>query len=104
MKINITKTQRARLVKDWLNDMFSDAKMSKDKEDKRFLSYSKKGNPEPIGYQNNENKIFWFNDDIWSFLISMFSLEHEELMDISEDWLEESLNLKGYTISATSIL
>ena len=25
MKINITKTQRARLVKDWLNDMFSDA-------------------------------------------------------------------------------
>ena len=27
MKINITKTQRARLVKDWLNDMFSDVEM-----------------------------------------------------------------------------
>ena len=27
MKINITKTQRARLVKDWLNDMFSDAEI-----------------------------------------------------------------------------
>jgi hypothetical protein len=96
MKINITKTQRARLVKDWLNDMFSDAKMSR--EDKRFLSYYKKGNPEPIGYQNNGNEMFWFNDDIWSFLTSMFSLEYEELMAISEDWLEESLNLKGYTI------
>ena len=96
MKINITKTQRARLVKDCLNDMFSDAKMSR--EDKRFLSYYKKGNPEPIGYQNNGNKMFWFTDDIWSFLTSMFSLEYEELMAISEDWLEESLNLKGYTI------
>jgi hypothetical protein len=96
MKINITKTQRARLVKDWLNDMFSDAKMSR--EDKMFVSYSKKGNPEPIGYQNNGNKMFWFTDDIWSFLTSMFSLEYEELMAISEDWLEESLNLKGYTI------
>ena len=96
MKINITKTQRARLVKDWLNDMFSDAKMSR--EDKRFLSYYKKGNPEHIGYQNNGNKMFWFTDDIWSFLTSMFSLEYEELMAISEDWLEESLNLKGYTI------
>ena len=96
MKINITKTQRARLVKDWLNDMFSDAKMSR--EDKMFLSYYKKGNPEPIGYQNNGNKMFWFTDDIWSFLTSMFSLEYEELMAISEDWLEESLNLKGYTI------
>ena len=28
MKINITKTQRARLVKDWLNDMFSDAEIT----------------------------------------------------------------------------
>ena len=27
MKINITKTQRARLVKDWLNDMFSDVEI-----------------------------------------------------------------------------
>ena len=27
MKINITKTQRAKLVKDWLNDMFSDAEI-----------------------------------------------------------------------------
>jgi hypothetical protein len=68
------------------------------REDKRFLSYYKKGNPEPIGYQNNGNKMFWFTDDIWSFLTSMFSLEYEELMAISEDWLEESLNLKGYTI------
>jgi hypothetical protein len=96
MKINITKTQRARLVKEWLNDMFSDTKMSR--EDKRFLSYYKKGNPEPIAYQNNGNEMFWFTDDIWSFLTSMFSLEYEELMAISEDWLEESLNLKGYTI------
>jgi ABC-type amino acid transport substrate-binding protein len=96
MKINITKTQRARLVKDWLNDMFSDAKMSR--EDKMFLYYIKKGKREPIGYQNNGNKMFWFDDDIWSFLTSMFSLDDEELIAISEDWLEESLNLKGYTI------
>ena len=96
MKINITKTQRAILVKDWLNDMFSDAKMSS--EDKRFVSYTKKGKREPIGYQNKGNKMFWFDDDIWSFLTSMFSLEYEELQAIAKDWLEESLNLKDYTI------
>jgi ABC-type amino acid transport substrate-binding protein len=76
--------------------MFSDAKMSS--EDKRFLYYIKKGKREPIGYQNNGNKMFWFDDDIWSFLTSMFSLEYEELQAIAQDWLEESLNLKDYTI------
>ena len=41
MKINITKTQRAKLVKDWLNDMFSDAKQEFSfyvKDGKKLLS------------------------------------------------------------------
>ena len=42
--------------------------------------------------------MFWFDDDIWSFLTSMFSLEYEELQAFAKDWLEESLNLKDYTI------
>ena len=89
MKINITKTQRARLVKDWLNDMFSDADL--------INSYYVK-DKKNLAFQNKKNKEFLFDYDlIWSFLDSMFSLEYEELQAITEDWLEETLNLKGYT-------
>ena len=90
MKINITKTQRARLVKDWLNDMFSDVEI--------IGSYYVK-NKKRLAYYDKRIKGFWFDyDTIWSFLESMFSLEYEELKAITKDWLGETLNLKGYTI------
>ena len=93
MKINITKTQRARLVKDWLNNMFSDAEIKDTYYDNTY--YVKNG--KPIAFQNKKNKVFLFDNDlIWSFLVSMFSLKDEELKGITEDWVEETLNLKGY--------
>ena len=92
MKINITKTQRARLVKDWLNDMFSGVEVIK-----RHVGtyYVKKG--EHLAFQHDIKKTLWFDyDTIWSFLESMFSLKYKELQAITEDWVEETLNLKGY--------
>ena len=89
MKINITKTQRARLVKDWLNDMFYDVEI----QDSYYVKDGKK-----IAFQDKKNKEFWFDyDTIWSFLESMFSLEYKEIQSITKDWLGETLNLKGYT-------
>ena len=88
MKINITKTQRARLVKDWLNDKFSDSKLE-------FSFYIKNG--EKLAYQDDKNKEVWFDYNlIWSFLRPMFSLTYNELQSITKDWVEETLNLKGY--------
>jgi hypothetical protein len=101
MKINITKTQRARLVKDWLNDMFSDVEII-GSFDNRGVTYSKNG--ENIAFQDKKDKYFWFDYDIiWLFLESMFSLEYEELQSITEDWLEKTLNLKGYRTSAAPV-
>jgi len=95
MKINITKTQRARLVKDWLNDMFSDVEMMNGyyvKNGKKLAYHNIYVDSFSIKY-----KRFFFNyDTIWSFLESMFSLEYKELQSITEDWVEETLNLKGY--------
>ena len=89
MKINITKTQRAKLVKDWLNDMFSDADL--------INSYYVK-NGKKLAYQNKKIKGVWFDyNTIWSFLEDAFSLEYEEVVYITKDWVEETLNLKGYT-------
>jgi hypothetical protein len=89
MKINITKTQRARLVKEWLNDMFSDAEI--------IGSYYVK-NGKRLVFHDKKNKDFWLDYDlIWSFLESMFSLEYKELQSITEEWVGETLNLKGYT-------
>jgi len=94
MKINITKTQRARLVKDWLNDMFSGAEI---KDTYYGGSYYVK-NGKRLAFQDKTNKEVRFDyDEIWLFLESMFSLEGEELRAITEDWLKETLNLKGYT-------
>jgi hypothetical protein len=93
MKINITKTQRAKLVKDWLNDMFSGAEIKNTYSGNSY--YVKNGGT--IAFQNKENKVFWFDyDEIWSFLESMFSLEYEELQAITKDWLEETLDITGY--------
>jgi hypothetical protein len=95
MKINITKTQRAKLVKDWLNDMFSDAEMMNGyyvKNGKKLAYFSING-----GVYRQYKKFFFNYDTIWLFLESMFSLEYNELKAITEDWVEETLNLKGYT-------
>ena len=95
MKINITKTQRARLVKDWLNDMFYDVEI----QDSYYVKDGKK-----IAFQDKKNKEFWFDyDTIWSFLESMFSLKYKELQSITEDWADETLNLKGYRTSTDDI-
>ena len=91
MKINITKTQRARLVKDWLNDMFSDVEI--------IGSYYVK-NKKRLAQIDRINKQFYFDyDTIWSFLESMFSLKYKELQAITEDWVDETLNFRGYTTS-----
>ena len=93
MKINITKTQRARLVKDWLNDMFSGAEI---KDTYYGGSYYVK-NKKNIGFHDKNNKEFWFDyNTIWLFLEFVFSLEYRELQSITEDWVEETLNLKGH--------
>jgi len=93
MKINITKTQRAKLVKDWLNNMFSDAEIKYTYSGNSY--YVKNGGA--IAFQNKKNKVFWFDyDEIWLFLESMFSLKDEELQAITKDWLEETLDITGY--------
>ena len=98
MKINITKTQRARLVKDWLNDMFSDAEITGFFPDAPANGVYYVKNGKRLVFQDKKNKEFWFDyDTIWSFLESMFSLKYKELQSITEDWLEETLNLRGYT-------
>ena len=55
MKINITKTQRARLVKDWLNDMFSDAEI-------RGSYYVK--NEKNLALHNKKDKEYRFDYDL----------------------------------------
>ena len=59
---------------------------------------------ENIAFQDKKDKDFWFDYDIiWLFLESMFSLEYEELQSITEDWVDETLNLNGYRTSTDDI-
>jgi hypothetical protein len=47
-----------------------------------------------IDYSKNSSFVYISNDEIWSFLESMFGLNYEEIEDITKEWLEKYYNLK----------
>ncbi len=47
--------------------------------------------------QEDEYMEFYFDyDEIWSFFDEVFDMEYEEIQRILSEWLEDTLNLKGY--------
>jgi hypothetical protein len=61
----------------------------------RFL-YEKNG--KIIMEQDILYKEVWVNyDEIWYFFENIFDMGYMEIQDILSQWLEENLNLKGYT-------
>ena len=43
------------------------------------------------------SKYFWVSYQIWSNIMSMFSLEHTETQQVIKDWLEEHYKLGSLT-------
>jgi hypothetical protein len=48
--------------------------------------------------QDNKYMEFWFEyEEIWYFFQKIFDMKYEEIQRILSQWLEDTLNLKGYT-------
>jgi len=49
-------------------------------------------------YQDKKNGYIYINyDRIWSFLESVFSMNHLEISELLKVWLEDTYNLRGVT-------
>ncbi len=100
-KINkkvITESKIQKVALKWMNDNFSPDKLEIVKSPKypNSIFYIKNG--QVVMEQDLKNKNFYFHyDEIWSFFESFFGIEYSEIQQLMEVWLEETLNLEGYT-------
>ena len=60
------------------------------------LYHFEKGKNMMMHDKKNED-VFINYDDIWSFLESGFGLDHEEIQEVTEEWLSQAYNLRGIT-------
>ena len=109
-KINkkvITESKIQEVTLKWLNDNFSPDQLEIVKSPKYPNSIFYKKNGKIVMEQDLKNEEFYFDDyEIWSFFESFFGMEYSEIQQLMEVWLEETLNLEGYTpqIKATGAM
>jgi len=79
-------------------DKFKDLETFKKPAYPNRIYYIKNG--KSLMVQEDELKEFWFHyNEIWYFFQKIFDMKYEEIQRILSQWLEETLNLKGYTPS-----
>ena len=84
-------------------DNFKDLETVIKPDEPNSIFYKKNG--KGLMLQDDEHKQFWFQyDEIWSFFDIVFDMEYEEIQRILSQWLEETLNLKGYTPGLLTLL
>jgi hypothetical protein len=96
MKYIITENKLDKVALTWLNNNFGDLTPIV----KEYKTYYVNEDRLPLFYyfQNSKNDNVYINYyKIWSFLESMFGMEHQQIQGVIRDWLEETYNLKGIT-------
>ncbi len=77
-------------------DNFKDLETFKRPDYHDVLFYEKKD--KTLMLQDDGYMEFWFDyKEIWYFFENIFNMEYEEIQDILSKWLQDTLNLKGYT-------
>jgi hypothetical protein len=99
MKYLITESKVREIGLKWMNDNFSPDQLEIVKSPKYpddSIFYRKNG--QVVMEQDLKKKNFYFDyDEIWLFFESFFGMKYSEIEQLMEIWLEETLNLKGYT-------
>ena len=81
-----------------MNDNFSPDELEIVKSPKYPNSIFYRKNGQVVMEQDLKKKNFYFHyDEIWLFFESFFGMKYSEIEQLMEIWLEETLNLKGYT-------
>ena len=98
MKYLITESKVREIALKWMNDNFSPDQLEIVKSPKYPDSIFYRKNGQVVMEQDLKKKNFYFHyDEIWSFFESFFGMEYSEIQQLMEVWLEETLNLEGYT-------
>ena len=98
MKFIITENKLEQVASSWMNKNFSPDQLEIVTSEKCPISIFFKKNGVVVMEQDMQSKIFWFDyDNIWSFFESFFGMKYQQIQQVLTKWLEETLNLEGYT-------
>jgi len=98
MKFLITGNQLEKVALLWMNKNFSPDQLDVVTSERYPNSIFYRKNGKVVMEQDKKNKRFYFDyDEIYSFFKSFFGMQSQEIRDILSYWLEETLNLRGYT-------
>ena len=91
------------IVKKWLTDNYGNLERHETNKFPNHIFYMKDG--EIIFDYNRKNGYCNISDEeIWSFLERVFQLGHEEIQDITKEWVEEHYKLRVTTTSPYSLV
>jgi hypothetical protein len=93
MKIIITENRLEQIAINWLNKNYGNLEPFETETRPYFISY-KKGNRDVFEYHKKSCEVWVSYIEIWSFFESYFGMEHEQIRNIMELWIEEHYNLK----------
>ena len=100
MKFIITENKLEKVVLAWMNKNFSPDQLETVEHPDYPDSILFKKNGVVVMLQDMKFKRFWFDyDNIWSFFESFFGMKYQQIQQVLTKWLEETLNLEGYTPS-----
>jgi hypothetical protein len=101
MKLIITENKLNDVVIKWLNKNYGDLKPYETDQYPDHIFFMK--DKQVIFDYNKENGFVYVSyDDIWSFLVRIFSMEYEQIQEVTKLWVEEHYNLMVTTINPGS--
>ena len=90
MKYLIKESQYNNAINKFISHQFEPHKEKRTREYPNSIFWLKDG--EIIAQIENPD-YFWINPQIWTNIMSMFSLKHTETRQVIKDWLEEHYKL-----------
>jgi hypothetical protein len=96
MKFIITENKLYETAIKWLNKNYGDLTPYETEESMEYISYMK--NDELIfDYNKKKGVVYVSYDKIWSFLENFFSMEYEQIQEVTKLWMEEHYKLRVTT-------
>ena len=91
-----SSTPRNIIAKKWLTKNYGNLEKFESNRNPNYIFYMKDGMA-IFDYNRKNGRCYINQDEVWSFLQSVFRLEDEEIKEITKEWVEEDYKLKVTT-------
>ena len=78
-------------------NLFNDLDVIQSEEEENWTLFRYKKHNNLMIYDRKNETVYIDYDEIWSFFNSGFGLEHQEIQELTKEWLGEVYNLRGVT-------